>query len=170
MDDLQQCELCFQPVGPFYRVRILPATSLDFCGGTVTPPHTRTAGEHKIACHTCRYTFTNLEPVLVANLEACSSEEPAEPCSNLEPCSTEESVNYTEDEPPVAPSIIPAPTPTLTGSTARPSRSRIRFIANNRAATSRDPVGEQAGQRAPPRIPDTTLLSCSRAPPFGWLS
>ena len=68
MNDAQQCDLCFQCAGPFYRVRIVAATPLDFCGGTVTPPYARTAGEHKTACHTCRYTFSNLTP--------CGDEQP----------------------------------------------------------------------------------------------
>jgi hypothetical protein len=198
MNDPQSCELCFQPVGPFYRVLILPATPLDFCGGTATPPHARIPGEQKIACHPCRYTFTNLEPDLTPALEPCNIEEPPdtfinlevnlvpalEPCnieeppdasdnlvvnlkSNLEPCIIEEPAYLSEDESPAPSPGAPTPTPTLilTSSTAHPSRSSMRPIANNHASTSHNSSGELASQRAPPRDFDPPQIYYSRAPP-----
>jgi hypothetical protein len=58
----QKCDICFQPVGPFYTVRILPATPIITLSGTATPIHARIPGTQKIVCHTCRHSYSNIEP------------------------------------------------------------------------------------------------------------
>ncbi len=58
----QQCDICFQPYGPFFTIRILPVTPVISLSGTATPIHVRIPGARKIICHHCRQSYSNIEP------------------------------------------------------------------------------------------------------------
>lgn len=58
----QQCDICFQSLGPFSIVRILPVTPVVSLSGTATPIHARTPDAKKCICHHCRQSYSNIEP------------------------------------------------------------------------------------------------------------
>jgi hypothetical protein len=57
-----QCDICFQPYGPFSTMRVLPVTPIITLSGTATPTHVRTPGEKISICRYCLQCYSNLEP------------------------------------------------------------------------------------------------------------